>query len=169
MSPQNNYLPKGSIIKGVYQVESAIGMGYTAVILRCHDRRTSRKVAVKRFFPEKLEPRFREKAYAEARLKICGEYFVLGEEAFEENGHLHLVMPLVEGKALSKCLCDSGIDSIAATYIAMCITRACGELHSANILSTDIKPENVMILNNGIAKLIDLTFFEIAGQKAVVS
>ena len=171
MTTHDFYVQQGSMIAGRYKVEDIIGQGFTAIILRCHDCTTRRDVAIKRFFPEKLTLKLRKKAYAESRLNIRGEYFVVGQETFEENGYLNMVMPLIKGESLRDILdmhCD-GIGIAPAIYTALCLAKACIQLHAARVLSTDIKPGNVMILPNGIAKLIDFSCFEIVGKRAEVS
>lgn len=164
------YIQPGGVIGGVYQVADIIGQGYSAIILKCQDVRSGRIVAVKRFFPDKMTSQLQEKAYAEPKLNIRSQYVALGENTFVDNGYINMVMPFVEGESLRNLLGRyDGIKEVPAVYISMCIARACIDIHAARVLSTDIKPENIIVEPDGRAKLIDLTCFELIGEKAALS
>ena len=164
------YLKNGDIVGGTYQVRELVKEGSTGVIYKCRDRQRSREIALKRFFPDKLIPEIAEKAFNESRLNIRSNYAVTAEKTFLENGIINLVMPFVNGESLEDVLAGGvKIEERKAVYIARCITRACIDIHSAGILSSDIKSGNVMIISDDSARLIDFSCFEIIGKKASAS
>lgn len=163
------YLHTGSTIKN-YEVVDVIGSGFTSVVYVCLDRSSGRKIAVKRFYPDKMNAQLEARIHEEPKLKIKSNYVVKGEESFTEGDIIHLVMPYVEGKSLREVLDANGrIDIPLAVYTSICLAIAACDLSAARIISSDIKTENIMITKNGIVKLIDLGCFERIGKKAEIS
>lgn len=170
MGKTDLYPKVGSMINKRYKVTDIIGTGGTAIVLHCRDCRTSREIALKRYLPDKLTKNLQKKVFAETKLLINSDYLVIAEGCFQENGYLHSIMPFVEGDNLCDIL-DSRerIDVVPAIYTALCLTKAASDLHTACVISTDIKLDNTIITPEGIAKLIDLTCFEKIGYRAKVS
>jgi len=167
----NCLVPKtGSVIGNRYELLDCVGMGSTAVVLICKDKKINRKVALKRYMKEKLTRELEQKAYDESRLNIVSEYAVLAEESFlDEHGFLNSVMPLVEGQNLRDILVQRGnLNELHSVYASLCLARAACDLHASRILACDIKPENTMIALDGKARLIDLTSFQHIGTKPKV-
>jgi serine/threonine protein kinase len=170
---QTDFYPSpGSRINHRYEVTDIAGSGNTAIVLACYDRKTKKKVAVKRFFPQNMTAKLENKIRAEPALKVKSEFVIKGEEAFDSNGFLHLAMPFAEGRSLRDVIdLDNGfgLDEVHAVYTALCLTRAAEDLHAAGVVSTDIKPDNVIVSPDGRARLIDITCFEMPGVRAEVS
>ena len=78
---------------------------------------------------------------------------------FEENGREYLVMELVEGQTLSAMLAKGSkplrVDQVVAWGEQLC--DVLGYLHSQRpaIIFRDLKPDNIMVDNDGVVKLID--------------
>ncbi len=170
MSNKNFYPKVGSLLNGKYEVVDIRATGGGAIVLLCLERYTQRRVAVKRFIADKLTKNLEKKAIEETKLNIQSEYLTIAEDHFYDNGFLNTVMPFVEGDTLREVLdTQDKVDEISALHVSLCLTKAAGDLHKNNILSTDIKPENTIIQPNGQAKLIDLACYEPIGPKATVS
>lgn len=170
MSNKNFYPKEESVLNGKYEVVDIRATGGGAIVLLCLEKYTQRRVAVKRFDADTLTKDIEEKAIAETKLNIQSEYLTIAEDYFYDNGFLNTVMPFVEGDTLREVLdAQDIVDDISALHVSLCLTKAAGDLHKKNILSTDIKPENTIIQPNGQAKLIDLACFEHIGPKATVS
>ena len=149
-------------------IDLAGSPGGTAAVFICKDK-YGRRVAVKRFYPDKNTPVFRDKIIEEASFRIKNNFLVTSEAYFEEGGYIHSVMPYVEGENLRNVL--DGCNAVSeddAVYVIICLAEAAKELHSRNILSSDIKPGNIIISKVG-ATLIDLSSFERPGLKAEAS
>jgi serine/threonine protein kinase len=169
MVDTNLYPEIGSSIRQ-YQILDIAGVGGTAIVLKGKDTRTNEVKALKKFSQDKITKDLAKKAVAESQLNIKSDYLVLAEECFNDSGYLYLVMPFIEGESLGNILeMRNNVDLPFAVYTALCLTKAAGELHKNKILSTDIKPDNIIVLPNMVSRLIDLTCFERIGYKAEVS
>ena len=168
--PNADFYPKqGSEING-YSVMDIKAVGGTAIVLVCYDSRTGEKKALKRFFPEKMNnKKFEEKVHAEPALEIKSEHVIKSEYVFVHDGYFHSVMPFIEGLSLRDAIDLQKLDEPRIVYVALCLTKATCDLHDIGILSTDVKPDNAIILPDGRAKLLDITCFEKIGTKAEVS
>jgi len=150
-------------------VEDVSGTGATAIVFRCLDIKTKKKKCVKSFFRDKMTKKLGQRVQSEPQLSIRSIYVVKAEEYFYD-GYMNLAMPYVDGQTLRDILVmHNAIDKPHALYIALCLAQAANDLHRVGILSTDIKPENTMITSEGIAKLIDITCYEIIGKTPFLS
>jgi serine/threonine protein kinase len=169
MPDTNLYPEKDSFIRQ-FEVLDIAGKGGTAVVFKGRDTRTNEVKAIKKFSQESLTEDLAKKAVAESQLIIKSDYLVLAEETFTEDGYLYLVMPFVEGESLGNILeMQNNVDLPFAVYTALCLAKAAGDLHKNKILSTDIKPDNIIVSPNMVSRLIDLACFERIGYKAEVS
>jgi serine/threonine protein kinase len=155
---------------GKYTVRDIAGApGGTAIVLICTDA-SGKKVAIKRFYSEGLSYKLKQRIYQEAKLNINSSYIVSSNYIFEENGHIHSVMPYIKGKSLGDILaCSNGLNKEQIHHLARCLAIACCDLHRTGRISSDIKSDNIIITPWGHIKLIDLTCFEVIGQTPEVS
>lgn len=132
-----------------YQVEDVIGRGGYAMVFRVHDLSLDRQLAAKALFPEfaavpSIAQRFRREAQLAARLthpNIVPIYFV-----GREGDVPCLVMPLVEGEALSARLRREGqVATPIVIGIARDIAAALDFAHQAGVVHRDVKPDNVLL------------------------
>jgi diguanylate cyclase (GGDEF)-like protein len=72
-----------------------------------------------------------------------------------EHGRPYLVMELVEGQNLDSLLAGGVLEEARAVAVAVDVAGALGAAHRAGLIHRDVKPENIMILPDGRAKLID--------------
>ncbi len=169
-------LPDGTLLIGAYAVESVLGQGGFGITYRCHDQMLDRRVAVKEFFPSGCrrhnaevvaarglsEADFREaraQFLAEARvLARCHHVGIVGvHAAFEANSTAYMVMELLHGKTLAQLL--SGRRGCMEQAEAVAIIERVGEalsfVHGQNLLHRDIKPDNIIVCDDGRVMLID--------------
>ena len=169
-------LPAGTALIGTYAVESVLGQGGFGITYRCHDQMLDRRVAVKEFFPSGCrrhnaevvaarglsEADFREaraQFLAEARvLARCRHVGIVGvHAAFEANQTAYMVMELLHGKTLAQLL--SGRRGCMEQAEAVAIIERVGEalsfVHEQNLLHRDIKPDNIIVCDDGRVMLID--------------
>ena len=147
------------VLGGRYRLISEIARGGMAVVWRAEDTLLDRQVAVKVLHPQfagdpEFLERFRREARAAARLShpnIVPIYDV-GEDA----GIPYIVMELVEGGNLkdriraAAPLPDAEIRSIGATLAA-----TLDYAHHKGIIHRDVKPQNVLLGEDGRARLTD--------------
>lgn len=147
------------LLAGRYELIERIGEGGMAVVYRAKDRLLNRFVAVKILKPEftkdvKVIESFRRESQAAASLShpnIVNVYDV-GKE-----GNIHyIVMELIEGNVLSDVIrAEGALDPRRAVSIAKQIASALSLAHKNQIIHRDVKPHNILITADGVAKITD--------------
>ncbi len=149
----------GTTLNGRYRLEARIGAGGMSTVYRALDEVLERQVAVKLMNREvtsdsdQLE-RFRREARAVAQLSHPHIVGVI--DAGEDEGRPYIVFEHVEGETLKERIRRLGRLPIAeAVAYAIEIARALGAAHARHIVHRDVKPQNVMIDEEGSAKVTD--------------
>ncbi|MDY2960317.1 MAG: Stk1 family PASTA domain-containing Ser/Thr kinase [Hornefia sp.] len=147
------------LLVGRYELIEKIGEGGMAVVYKSKDRLLNRFVAIKILRPEytkdaQFVDSFRRESQAAAGLQhpnITSVYDV-GRE-----GNIHfIVMELVDGKPLSDIIKEQApMDYKVAIEITKQVASALSLAHRNNIIHRDIKPHNIMLTKDGVAKLGD--------------
>ncbi len=150
---------EGRLLGNRYELIQKIGVGGMATVYKANDHVLNRYVAVKILRDEfttdnEFIRRFNTEAQAAARLthpNIVSIYDV-GNEA---NVYF-IVMELIQGKTLKEIIDEEGTISWKwATNIAIQIASALEMAHRNNIIHRDIKPHNIIITEDGVAKVTD--------------
>src|SRR5438874_8356491 len=149
----------GTTLSGRYRLEARIGSGGMSTVYRALDETLQRQVAVKLMNREvatdsdQLE-RVRREARAVAQLSHPHVVGVI--DAGEDEGRPYIVFEYVEGENLKERIRRSGRLPIAeAVAYAIEIARALGAAHARHIVHRDVKPQNVLIDEEGSAKVTD--------------
>ena len=149
----------GMQLNGRYRLDAQIGSGGMSTVYRAFDSVLERRVAVKLMHREiaadtdQLE-RFRREARSVAQLSHPHIVGVI--DAGEEDGRPYIVFEYVEGETLKDRIRRMGrlpIDEAIAYAIE--IARALGAAHARHIVHRDVKPQNVLIDEEGSAKVTD--------------
>ena len=169
-------MPAGAVLIGVYAVEEVLGQGGFGITYRCHDQMLDRRVAVKEFFPSGCRRNGSEVAassaataqtYREGRAQFLAEARLLARchhagivgvhAAFEANQSAYMVMELLHGKSLAQLLQARGgrLEESEAVGIIERAGAALGFVHDLDLLHRDIKPDNIMVCDDGRVMLID--------------
>jgi hypothetical protein len=153
----------GTTLSGRYRLEARIGMGGMSTVYRALDTTLQRQVAIKLMNREvagdsdQLE-RFRREARAVAQLSHPHIVGVIdaGEDLDPTHPRPYIVFEYVEGETLKERIRRLGRLPIPeAVAYAIEISRALGAAHARNIIHRDVKPQNVMIDDEGSAKVTD--------------
>lgn len=150
---------KGQKISDRYQIIKSIGEGGMANVYLAYDTILDRNVAVKVLRgdlsnDEKFVRRFQREALAASSLSHPNivEVYDVGED----NGEYYIVMEYIEGKHLKELLKKRGKLTLSETVdIMLQITDGMSVAHDSYIIHRDIKPQNIMILENGLVKITD--------------
>src|SRR5437588_501773 len=149
----------GTILSGRYRLEARIGSGGMSTVYRAVDETLQRQVAIKLLNREvasdsdELE-RFRREARAVAQLSH--PHIVAVIDAGEDEGRPYIVFECVEGETLKERIRRRGrLPVPEAVAYAIEIARALGVAHSRHIVHRDVKPQNVLIDEEGSAKVTD--------------
>ena len=150
---------KGQKISDRYQIIKSIGEGGMANVYLAYDTILDRNVAVKVLrgdlaTDEKFVRRFQREALSASSLNHPNivEVYDVGED----NGQYYIVMEYIEGKHLKELLKKRGHLTITEVVdIMLQITDGMSVAHDSYIIHRDIKPQNIMILENGLVKITD--------------
>ncbi len=150
---------KGQKISDRYQIIKAIGEGGMANVYLAYDTILDRNVAVKVLRgdlagDEKFVRRFQREALSASSLTHPNivEVYDVGED----NGQYYIVMEYVEGKHLKELIKKRGKLTVSEVIdIMLQITDGMSVAHDSYIIHRDIKPQNIMILENGLVKIMD--------------
>lgn len=150
---------KGQKISDRYQIIKSIGEGGMANVYLAYDTILDRNVAVKVLRgdlanDEKFVRRFQREALSASSLSNPNivEVYDVGED----NGEYYIVMEYVEGKHLKALLKKRGKLTVPEVIdITLQITNGLSVAHDSYIIHRDIKPQNILILENGMIKITD--------------
>ena len=152
-------LSKGQRINDRYEILKSIGEGGMANVYLAHDVILDRDVAVKVLRgdlenDEKFIRRFQREAKSVSDLTSPNivEVYDVGEE----DGQHYIVMEYIDGKTLKQLIQKRGALTVAEVIDIMAqLTDGLAQAHDAYIIHRDIKPQNIMILDNGMVKITD--------------
>jgi eukaryotic-like serine/threonine-protein kinase len=143
---------------GPYELRGLVGTGGMGEVYRAYDPRLDRDVALKIVLDElAAEPRRRERFRREAHAiaALTHPHIVTVHSAEDIDGHLVLVMELVDGKTLAELVPAGGMPLSRLVKIAVQIADALGAAHDRGIIHRDLKPRNVMVTADGRVKVLD--------------
>jgi len=149
----------GTLLNGRYRLDAQVGAGGMSTVYRAFDATLERRVAIKLMHrdiagdSDQLE-RFRREARAVAQLSHPHVVGVI--DAGEEDGRPFIVFEYVEGETLKDRIRRLGrlpIDEAIAYAIE--IARALGAAHGRGLVHRDVKPQNVLVDEEGSAKVTD--------------
>lgn len=152
-------LSKGQKINERYEIIKTIGEGGMANVYLANDTILERNVAIKVLRgdlsnDEKFIRRFKREALSVSNLSHPNivEVYDVGEE----DGNYYIVMEYIEGKTLKQLLQKRGALTLTEVLDIMSqLTDGLAHAHEAYIIHRDIKPQNIMIEDNGLIKITD--------------
>lgn len=152
-------LSKGQKINNRYEIVKSIGEGGMANVYLANDKILDRKVAVKVLrgdlsSDDRFIRRFQREALSVSNLSHPNivEVYDVGEE----DGEYYIVMEYIEGKTLKQLLKKR--ESLTLTEVIDIMTQltdGIAHAHESYIIHRDIKPQNIMIQDDGRIKITD--------------
>ncbi|MBC7474255.1 MAG: serine/threonine protein kinase [Candidatus Sericytochromatia bacterium] len=145
-----------------YNILKELGRGGMGTVFLATDKRLDRQVAIKILqlntnftLEQKSEiiSRFQKEAKAVARLShpnIVGIY-----DVGEENSQYYMVMEFLEGKSIGSMIEESSLPIQDCVDISIQMCKALSYIHKNSIVHRDIKPDNILIIKDKLAKLTD--------------
>ncbi|MFJ4867721.1 Stk1 family PASTA domain-containing Ser/Thr kinase [Streptomyces sp. NPDC088757] len=158
----------GRLLDGRYRVDARIAVGGMATVYRAVDTRLDRVLALKVMHPQLAADavfveRFIREAKSVARLAHPNVVGVFDQGA--EGAYVYLAMEYVPGCTLRDVLRERGaLAPRAALDILEPVLAALGAAHRAGFVHRDMKPENVLIGDDGRVKVADFGLVRAVGS-----
>lgn len=166
-------IQEGQILDDRYEIDSLIGQGGMSFVYRAKDTKMGRAVAIKVLKEEYCEDedfirKFQNEAQAAAKLNhpnIVAVYDIVDNH--EDKLH-YIVMELVEGITLKTYIQRKGaMDSKEAVALALQVVGGIEQAHKNGIVHRDIKPQNMIVSDDGTVKVADFGIARAATQQTV--
>jgi hypothetical protein len=161
----------GELIAERYRLEGRIGHGAMGVVWRAVDERLDRVVAVKQLLAEADDlagdPGEREGRMA-ARLRH--RHAVMVHDAVEQDGRRYLVMEYFPSRSLAALVAAGGpLAEPEVARIGGQVAAALAAAHGEGIVHRDVKPGNVLVGQDGTAKIADFGISRALGDGTMSS
>ena len=143
---------------GRYRIEGKIGEGGMGAVYRATDTELHREVAIK-VLPAEVTAdaerrlRFRQEALTAAAFNHPNIATV--HDVGEQDGVTFIVMELVRGESLRDLVEKEPLDVERAVDFAVGIAAGLARAHREGVLHRDLKPDNVVLTDEGIPKILD--------------
>jgi len=173
---QDAVLPPGTVIGKNFEIDYALGQGGFGITYKAIDHNLERYVAIKEFFPcewawrqkpnqtvavaqanqdiyKKTLGKFEQEGRILARLNHPGIVRVYA--LFRERNTVYLAMELLEGRTLYDQMLTEALEEEQVAKIAKSLALSLHAIHKMGIQHLDIKPDNIMLTNDGRIVLYD--------------
>ncbi len=166
-------MSNNKLLAGRYELIEKIGDGGMAVVYKAKDRLLNRYVAVKILRPEftrdaQFIESFRKESQAAAGLQhpnIVNVY-----DVGKEGNIYFIIMELIDGRPLSDIIEENGpLDYRNVIEIGKQVAAALSLAHKNHIIHRDVKPHNIMITKDGVAKLADFGIAKAISSSTIVN
>jgi tetratricopeptide (TPR) repeat protein/class 3 adenylate cyclase/MoxR-like ATPase len=160
-----------------YTVLEGLGSGAMGLVHRARDERLGRHVALK-FLPSHLaaHPEARQRFLLEARAAAALDHpniCTVHEIGSAPDGQPFIAMALYDGETLRARLERERLAIPEAVAIAVQIANGLAKAHEGGVVHRDVKPSNIMLLPDGMVKILDfgvarITAHALPGQESAV-
>ncbi|WP_410652463.1 serine/threonine-protein kinase [Amycolatopsis sp. cmx-4-54] len=162
---------RNAIIAGRYRLEHKVGRGSMGVVWQARDERLDRTVAVKQLLPDTSpgDAPFRSivRAMREARVaaRLKHPHAVTVYDVVEQDGTPYLIMEFLPSRPLTELLADDGPQPAGrVAELGAQIASALAAAHEDGILHRDVTPNNILITEDGQAKIADFGLSHVTGE-----
>lgn len=168
---QTTALPRSGQKIGRYVIDKELGRGAMGVVYKATDPKIGRPVAIKKILTASLAPseleqyleRFHQEARAAGQLSHRG--IVAVYDIVEEDGESSLVMEYVEGVTLDDLVERERLPLGRSLDIMLQVAEALGYAHEREVVHRDMKPGNILVTPDEVAKITDFGIAKLVGSK----
>jgi serine/threonine protein kinase len=167
----------GELIAGRYRLISRLGSGAMGVVWQARDERLHRSVAIKQLLlPRELSDieveEANRRAMREARItaRLHHPHAIAVYDVVDHNNQSFLIMEYLPSESLATVLSRQGAllpETVAR--IGSQISSALGAAHRVGIVHRDVKPGNVLLTEDGTAKITDFGVSHAVGEVTVTA
>ena len=166
-------LTPGTLLGERYEIIKKIGAGGMSIVYKAKDNRLQRYVAIKELREEFVQDeefvvKFRKEALSAASLShpnIVGIYDVGSDKEVH-----YIVMEYIEGKTLKEVIATDGpFDSKTVLELGVQMVSALKHAHQKKIIHRDIKPQNILLTNDGVLKVTDFGIAKAVDSSTIVA
>ena len=163
----------GVMLDGRYEIKKRIGVGGMADVYRAYDRSEGRDVAVKILKNEYTKndeflQRFKNESKAVSMLSHPNIVKVLDVGYNEEMRFI--VMEYIDGITLKDYIETKGrLDWSETSHLVIQLLRALGHAHDRGIIHRDVKPQNIMMFEDGTIKVMDFGIAKFTYQLGITA
>ncbi len=159
------------VVNGRYRLLAEVGRGATSVVWQAQDERLDRIVAIKQLEDPWGVTRGADvcdPAIQEARLgsRIDHPYAIDVYDVFEESGSMYLVLEYLPSRSLTEWLVAHGpMPPKEVARLGRRIASALAAAHAKGVVHGDVSPNNVLVTDDGIAKITDFGYSRAVGDE----
>jgi tRNA A-37 threonylcarbamoyl transferase component Bud32/tetratricopeptide (TPR) repeat protein len=157
---------------GRYRVVDRIGRGAMGVVYAAHDDLMDRDVAVKVMMTDlEAEPDIRARFLREAQVcaKLSHRNIVTVFDIGEDNGRLFIVMELLRGQTLDKCLKQGTLSIEEKVDLTLEVCEGLAVAAAGGVCHRDVKPGNLFLQADGGVKILDFGIARLASSSMTAS
>jgi serine/threonine protein kinase/Tfp pilus assembly protein PilF len=154
---------------GRYEIRAKIGEGGMGEVYLAEDRKLDRRVALKILPPEFAEDNDKMSRFvreAKSASALNHPNIITIHEIGETNGTHFIATEYIEGETLQRRLREESLSLKSTVEIALQVASALDAAHRAGIVHRDIKPDNVMVRQDGIVKVLDFGIAKLTATKS---
>ncbi len=154
-----------------YRIDEVLGEGGMGVVYKARDLKLDRHVALK-FLPphlssdEEVKKRFIREARAASALdhpNVCPIHEI--DEA--EDGRMFIAMAYCKGESIRQMISRGPLEPDAAMDLARQVAEGLARAHEKGIVHRDVKPANIIVSDDGVARIVDFGLAKLAGESRV--
>lgn len=159
-----------------YKILEKLGEGGMGVVYKAQDTKLNRQVALK-FLTQRKETtkeestRLLQEARAAARLNHPNIAMIFDFDEVEDpdthSAHTFIAMEYVEGKSLKSLIQQGPLSVYSTRSITIQLAQALSAAHSKGIIHRDLKPANVIVMADGIVKILDFGVAKLLGETTI--
>ena len=148
----------GTVVDGVYRVDRLLGQGGFGEVYECAELELNRRVALKILRPGMSGDRDLRRFLAEGRnlASLNHPNVVQIHRLGNYQGNPYIVMEFVDGRTLGQLLRAQRPSAKRVLQIMCDVAKGLAAIHAMGIRHRDLSPNNILVAENGMAKIVDL-------------